>query len=351
MNDAYAAAGVDIDAGNEAVARYRALLNARTDPRVLEGVGAFAGCFDFRGYRNPVLVASTDGVGTKVMIAAALGRFDTIGRDLVHHCINDIACANARPLFFLDYLAVSKLDPAMAASVVAGIAAACADFDVALLGGETAEMPGVYAAQQFDVAGTIVGALERDAMLDKESIEPGDVVIGLPANGLHTNGYSLARRVFPPPRYDERVEGNGQTVGEALLAIHPCYLPCIDALRDAGIAIKGLAHITGGGLTENVPRVLPDRVAARLDRSAWSVPPIVAQLVREAKLGDDEAHRTLNMGIGFCAIVAGDRRDAALDALRNALRERPIPGAERSQAVAIGEIEPRHSCGPAVVYS
>jgi phosphoribosylformylglycinamidine cyclo-ligase len=351
MKDAYAQAGVDIDAGNETVSRYRALLGAQRHPRILEGIGAFAGCYDMRGAVDPVLVASTDGIGTKVIVAAALGRHDSVGRDLVHHCINDILCLNARPLFFLDYFAAGKLEPAVAAAIVSGVAGACADFGVALLGGETAEMPGVYTEGNFDVAGTIVGAVDRAEMIDISSVAVDDVIIGLPANGFHTNGYSLVRRVLKPQRWSERVSGASVTIADALLAVHPCYMPYIDALRADGIRVKAMAHITGGGLIDNVPRVLPDTVAARFDRSTWTVPPIVAQVVREASLGDEEAFRTFNMGVGYCLIVSKSEHEQALRSLTRALAERPIPDAAHSAPSVVGEIEPRHPCGPAVIIS
>jgi phosphoribosylformylglycinamidine cyclo-ligase len=349
LSDAYSSSGVDIDAGNEAVHRYRALLGARRDPRVLDGIGGFGGCFEFKGFRNPVLVASTDGVGTKVLIAASARRFDTVGRDLVQHCVNDILCSNARPLFFLDYLAVGKLDPDMAEAVVAGVAAACAENGVALLGGETAEMPGVYEAGHFDIAGTIVGAVERDEMIDVSSVRAGDIVIGLPANGFHTNGYSLVRRTLAPERWHEML--GGHTIGDALLAVHPSYLTYVDAVQSAGVKIKAMAHITGGGLIDNVPRVLPEGVAARFDRSAWRVPPVMSLVVRDARLGDDEAYRTFNMGVGFCVVVAPEDRDAALSAARAAISAKPIAGASTETAQVVGEIEPRHPCGPAVVIA
>jgi phosphoribosylformylglycinamidine cyclo-ligase len=351
MDDAYAAAGVNIDAGNEAVSRYHRLLGDRRDPRILEGIGGFGGCFEFRGYRDPVLVGSTDGVGTKVLVAAALARFDTVGRDLVHHCINDILCVNARPLFFLDYLAVGKLDPDMAASVVSGVAGACADYGVALLGGETAEMPDVYSSDHFDVAGTIVGAMERDAMIDTSKVAVGDVIIGLPANGFHTNGYSLVRRVLGRERWNDRVDGSSMTIGEALMAVHPCYLPYVSAVQEAGVTLKALVHVTGGGLIDNVPRVLPDGLAARFDRSKWSVPAVMALVVREAGLADAEAFRAFNMGVGFCIIVAPGNADAALAAARTAISAKPIAGAAGETATQIGEIEPRHPCGPAVIVA
>lgn len=349
MSDSYARSGVDIDAGNEAVKRYRALLGSRRDPRVLEGIGGFGGCFELSGFKRPVLVASTDGVGTKVLVAAALARFDTVGRDLVNHCINDIACMNARPLFFLDYLAVGKLDASVAASIVSGIAASCERYGLALLGGETAEMPGVYAEDHFDLAGTIVGALERDAMPDATSVVAGDVVIGMPANGFHTNGYSLVRHVLDRSRWGDRVEGSSATIADAMLAVHPCYLPYIDAIRESGVAIKAMAHITGGGLVDNVGRVLPEHLAARFDRSKWTVPALMAQVVREARLSDDEAYRTFNMGVGFCIIVSAADGSKALAAANDALARDPIDGSAQPTAAIVGEIEPRHQCGPAVV--
>ena len=335
MTDAYADAGVNIDAGAEAVARYRALLPKQRDPRVLDGIGGFGGCFALSGYRDPVLVASTDGVGTKLLVAAELRRYDTIGRDLVNHCVDDILCLNASPLFFLDYLAVGKLDPAMAAGIVGGIGAACAESDMSLLGGETAEMPGLYQPSHFDLAGTIVGAVERDRLIDVTRVAAGDVVIGLPANGFHTNGYSLVRRVLRPPRWQERF-GEG-TIGDALLEVHPTYLPPIRAAQAAGVAIKAMAHITGGGLIDNLPRALPAGVAARLHPERWSVPELMALVAREAKLDRDAAFRTFNMGIGFCAIVASDQSRAATAAM---------PG-----SLVIGEIEPQGPCAPAVIFA
>jgi phosphoribosylformylglycinamidine cyclo-ligase len=351
LTDAYAGAGVSIDAGNEAVSRYRALLERDRDPRILDGIGGFGGLFEFRGYRDPVLVASTDGVGTKVLVAAELRRFETIGRDLVQHCINDILCSNAQPLFFLDYLAVGKLDPDMAAGVVRGIAAACSENGVALLGGETAEMPGVYAPTHFDLAGTIVGAVERDALLDITAVRAGDAIIGLPANGFHTNGYSLVRRTIPRARWESPLGKGPRTIADALLAVHPSYLAHVRGVQAAGVTVKAMAHITGGGLLENPPRVLPDGVAARFAPARWSVPEIEQLVVREAGLDREEAHRAFNMGVGFCMIVAAHDKAAALNAADAALREHPIPDLEDARAFIAGEIEPRHACGPSVVIA
>jgi phosphoribosylformylglycinamidine cyclo-ligase len=351
MPDSYAATGVNIDAGNEAVVRYREIASRHRDPRILDGIGGFGGCFEFRGYKDAVLVASTDGVGTKVLVAAQLRRFDTVGQDLVNHCINDVLCVNAQPLFFLDYFAVGKLDPDVAAQVVGGVAKACAENGTALLGGETAEMPGVYAPEHFDIAGTIVGAVERTALIDGSLVADGDVILGLPANGLHTNGYSLARSVLPVERWRDPLPGTRGSIGDAMLAVHPCYLACVRAVQAAGVAIHGMAHITGGGLIDNVPRVLPGHLAARFDRALWQVPAITTLIVREAKLDLEEAHRTFNMGIGYCVIVARTDAQSALDAARAALAAHPFGAAADADAAIIGEIEPRHACGPAVVLS
>ena len=353
MPDAYSKAGVDIDRANETVERYRRLLPQHGgDARVLSGIGAFGGCFALPRYRDPVLVASTDGVGTKVLVAAALERYDTVGQDLVHHCINDIACSNAQPLFFLDYLAMGVLHADVAAAIVGGIATACARYEVALLGGETAEMPGVYAASHFDLAGTIVGAVERADVIDIETVVSGDVIIGLPANGLHTNGYSLARSVLPRERWHEKVAADSDlSIADALLAIHPCYLPHVRAVQHAGVQIKSMAHITGGGLLENLPRAIPEHLAARLDPRAWTVPPLAALLVERAQLDREERYRVLNMGVGFCMIVAAADGQRALNAARLAIAQHPIPDAEAQNAAIVGEVEPRHPCGPAVILA
>jgi phosphoribosylformylglycinamidine cyclo-ligase len=345
----YSAAGVHIDVANDAVKRYQSLLAEHSDPRVLRGIGGFSGCFSFEGFRNPVLVASTDGVGTKVIVAAQTGRYDGIGADLVHHCINDVLCSNARPLFFLDYLAMGTLDSEVAAALVASVARACAQHQVALLGGETAEMPGVYTPPQFDLAGTIVGALERADMLNNASVGVGDIIIGLPANGLHTNGYSLARKVLPPDRWSDPLgPGSGATIADALLTVHPCYLEIVEDVKKSGVAIKSMAHITGGGLIDNLARALGDHVAARLDASRWRRPPIIDLVVREARLSSGDAFRVLNMGIGFCLVVASQDAERTVTAARDSQKRHPIPKAV-DQAAIIGEIEPAHPCGPRVI--
>ena len=298
--DAYARAGVDIAAGNEAVARYKEVLGVWRHPDQLDAIGGFGGIFRLPGGGDRALVASADGVGTKILIAAELQRYDGIGRDLVNHCVNDILVVNATPMFFLDYFAAGKLDPSVAAAVVEGCARACRAHNCALLGGETAEMPGLYSAGHFDLAGTIVGIVDVDAIPKPESVEPGDAIIGLPSIGLHTNGYSLARALIPRDEWTKRF--NGATYADALLAEHPSYFDTVRAIEKVA-RVKTMAHITGGGLLENVPRTLPDNVKAIFEAARWSVPPIMSELVRRGNLTHEEKYRTLNMGIGYTLIV------------------------------------------------
>jgi phosphoribosylformylglycinamidine cyclo-ligase len=308
----YKSAGVDIDAGNETVRRIRSLARSTFTPGVLSEIGSFGGLFrlDRDRYQEPVLVSSADGVGTKLKVAFMTGRHDTVGADLVNHCVNDILVQGAEPLFFLDYLATGRLSPAVAEAVVSGVARACKDNGCALIGGETAEMPGFYADGEYDIAGFIVGAVDRAKVIDGRSIVPGDVLIGLPSAGLHTNGYSLARRVLFDVagwKVDTFVPELQATVGDALLAPHRSYLPCIRPLLDRG-SLKGLAHITGGGITENLPRILPDGCAAEIDLRAWDVPPIFRLLQERGGIARDEMFRAFNMGIGL--IVACGSREA-----------------------------------------
>ncbi len=315
VTDRYTEAGVDIAAGNDAVARYRNLLAQWRHPDQLDSIGGFAGLFSLPGDAGRALVASTDGVGTKILIAAELKRYDGVGRDLVNHCVNDILVSNATPLFFLDYLAVGKLDPAVAADVVAGCAQACRAHDCALLGGETAEMPGLYARDHFDLAGTIVGIVSLEAIPDVRSVVPGDAIVGLPSVGLHTNGYSLARKLIPRVEWEERFDGT--TYADALLAEHPSYYREVRAIQ--GVAtVKTMAHITGGGLLENVPRTLPAECKAVFEQQRWSVPPILHELVRRGDLGPEERYRVLNMGVGFTLIVPLADAPAALAAVPQA---------------------------------
>ncbi|MDH2910732.1 MAG: phosphoribosylformylglycinamidine cyclo-ligase [Candidatus Eremiobacteraeota bacterium] len=298
--DAYALAGVDIAAGNAAVAQYREVLGRWQHPDQLDAIGGFGGLFAMPGDAARALVASTDGVGTKILIAAELQRYDGVGRDLVNHCVNDILVVNASPLFFLDYYAVGKLDPEIAAAVVRGCANACRAHGCALLGGETAEMPGLYAPGHFDLAGTIVGVVDRAAVPNPASVEPGDAVIGLPAVGLHTNGYSLARALIP---HEQWLQPFGDaTYADALLAEHPSYYDAVRAIQKVA-SVKVMAHITGGGLLENLPRTLRPGVKAVLEQSRWSVPAIQQVLVDRGGLTHEERYRTLNMGIGYTLVV------------------------------------------------
>ena len=298
--DAYAAAGVDIAAGNEAVARYKAVTQAWRHPLQLDAIGGFGGLIGIPGQEGRALAGSADGVGTKILIAIRMKRYHTVGADLVNHCVNDILVVNATPLFFLDYLAVGKLDPAVAAEVVRGCFEACRANNCALLGGETAEMPGLYAAGDFDLAGTIVGTVDTQDVPDPACVEPGDAIVGLPSIGLHTNGYTLARKLIAEDEYDAPF--NGTTFGDALLASHPSYYDDVRAIQRAA-KVKVMAHITGGGLLENVPRTLPSGVKAVFEQTRWEIPPLFAELCRRGNLTHEEKYRTFNMGIGYTLVV------------------------------------------------
>jgi len=318
----YKQAGVDIDAGNEVVRRIRSMARGTFTPGVLSEIGSFGGLFRLSaaGISDPVLVASADGVGTKLRLAFLTGIHRTIGIDLVNHCVNDILVQGAQPLFFLDYLATGRLDPDVAVQVVEGLSTACRANGCALLGGETAEMPGFYADGEYDVAGFIVGAVARDRLIDGRAIKPGDALIGVPSSGLHTNGYSLARRIVfdvAGLRVDSYVAELGTTVGAALLEPHRSYLPLIYPILPSGL-IKGMAHITGGGITDNLPRILPRGTAARIDRSAWRVPAVFEWLQRTGSVPDDEMLRTFNMGIGLIIACSPDSAETLSEELARA---------------------------------
>jgi phosphoribosylformylglycinamidine cyclo-ligase len=307
----YKAAGVDIDAGNETVRRIRALAKGTFTSDVLSDIGSFGGLFRLpRGEASDlVLVASADGVGTKLKLAFMSGRHDTVGQDLVNHCVNDILVQGARPLFFLDYLATGRLAPEVAEQIVGGMAKACRDNGCALLGGETAEMPGFYADGEYDLAGFIVGLVDRDRIVDGRSLVPGDVLIGVPSTGLHTNGYSLARRIVFDVMglsFDSHLAELGTSIGDALLVPHRSYLTALQPLLERQL-VKGLAHITGGGITENLPRIFPEGLGAAIARDAWEVPPIFRVLQRGGDVSDEEMLRAFNMGVGM--IVACDSRN------------------------------------------
>jgi phosphoribosylformylglycinamidine cyclo-ligase len=318
----YRQSGVDIDAGNETVRRIKQLARTTFTPGVLSEIGSFGGLFklDGDGLREPVLVSSADGVGTKLKVAFMTRRHDTVGADLVNHCVNDILVQGARPLFFLDYLATGRLSPDVAEQVISGIARGCRENGCALLGGETAEMPGFYLDGEYDIAGFIVGIVDRQHLIEGTQIAPGDVLIGLPSAGLHTNGYSLARRVF----FDMCGFDTGTflpelatTVGDALLAPHRSYLKAVTPLLKARL-VKGMAHITGGGITENLPRVLPSGCAASVDPASWTVLPVFRVLQERGAIATDEMFRAFNMGIGLIVVCAADAADQAIRTLADA---------------------------------
>lgn len=306
----YESAGVNIDAGIEAVHRMKDAVKSTYNDSVLTDIGSFGGMFKLEGgYREPVLVASIDGVGTKVKIASAMSKWDTIGADLVNHCVNDILVQGAKPLFFLDYFAASTLTPSVAADVVRGAAEACRAVGCVLIGGETAEMPGVYAEGECDVAGCIVGVVERDEIVDGSKVAVGDVAVGIASSGLHTNGYSLARKVLLEVgglKLDKYIPEIGKVLGEELLNIHRCYYSSVSKVMKE-FEIHAMAHITGGGFYENVPRVLPEDCQIIFERRSWPVPPIFHLIQQIGGISDFEMHRTFNMGIGMVLIVAKHR--------------------------------------------
>jgi phosphoribosylformylglycinamidine cyclo-ligase len=313
----YADAGVDLEAAHEAKERITALVRATHGPEVLGGIGGFGGLFALRDLpADPVLVSSTDGVGTKLKIAFLMNRHDTVGADIVNHCVNDILVQGARPLFFLDYLATGRLRPEVVAGVVGGIASACKAADCALIGGETAEMPGFYQAGEYDLAGTIVGLVARGKLLTGEAIREGDVILGLASSGLHTNGYSLARKVLLADgglALDTIVPPLSRPLGEELLSVHRCYAPAVLPLAARGV-IHGMVHLTGSGFTGNIPRVLPAGLAAEI-HAVWEIPPVFRLIADMGHVPAQEMFRTFNMGLGMLLFVAPADADAATAAL------------------------------------
>jgi phosphoribosylformylglycinamidine cyclo-ligase len=325
---AYARAGVDVDLGNRLKRRIRSFVKQTHGPAVLGKIGGFGGLFraKFPGMRDPVLVASMDGVGTKLKIAFAMNKHDTVGADLVNHCVNDIAVLGARPLFFLDYIGCEKLEPRVFQQLLRGLSRACLAADCALLGGETAQMPGMYRKGEYDLAGCIVGVVDRTKIIDGKKIRPGDVILGLASSGLHTNGYSLARKIlFGKMRLKpgSRLPGSKSSVGEELLRVHKNYQPLL-AKVPSGV-IKGLAHITGGGLIDNLPRILPSNCDAVIETKSWRLPRIFQILQTNGNVDDQEMYQVFNMGIGMVAIVAERDARSAMSILR---------------ARRIGQIEP-----------
>ncbi|MEZ4864485.1 MAG: phosphoribosylformylglycinamidine cyclo-ligase [Caldilineaceae bacterium] len=316
----YQKAGVNIDAGQRAVDLMKEAVRATYTDNVLADVGSFGGLFALRHLPpNPVLVASTDGVGTKVKLAAQSGRWQGIGHDIVNHCVNDILVQNARPLFFLDYVATSKLIPEAVAAVVMGIAEACRAVGCALLGGETAEMPGVYMEGAFDLAGTVVGLVDRGHLLPQpNAMKAGDLLIGLPSSGPHTNGYSLIRQIIAELNWTAQL-ADGQPLIDALLAPHRCYLTDIERLQQANIPLHGMAHITGGGFYENIPRILPPQFQAQIDLAQWERPPLFQALVEWGDIDTHEAYRVFNMGIGMVLVMPAKVQPLLAQVLPSAL--------------------------------
>jgi phosphoribosylaminoimidazole synthetase len=334
--NAYASSGVSIAAAEAAKAWMRGAVQASQGPEVLAGMGAFAGVFDLSGMNEmgrPALVASTDGVGTKTLIAAQARRFDTIGYDLVNHSVNDLLTQGARPLFFMDYLAMGQLDAEQAAAIVRGVASACREAGCALLGGETAEMPDVYLPGAFDLAGTIVGIIDWDAKAQLSSMQPGDVLLGLPSNGLHTNGYSLVRRVFADRALEAIFPELGEPLVDALLRPHLGYLREMTVLHEyLGVSVKGAAHITGGGFEGNVSRILPEGIEAVVDTTAWDVPPLFGLIQRLGNISRNEMYRTFNMGIGMVLVLSPE---AVQEAHRLVPELRPVGWLREGDGVVV----------------
>ncbi len=336
---AYTRAGVDIAAGQKATELMKTAVHATFGPEVLSGVGNFGGLFDVSRLKNmeqPVLVASTDGVGTKTMVAARMERWDTIGQDIVNHCLNDILVQGATPLFFLDYVASAKLDPEQIATVVGGAALACREAGCALLGGETAEMPGVYQPGELDLVGTIVGVVDRPNLIDGSRIRAGDVILGLPSSGLHTNGYTLARTALAGLDWTEQRSDLAASIGEVLLTPHRSYLPHIKQLWQAGVEIRGLAHITGGGLIDNPPRIFPDGLGAIIRRGSWPEPPIFDLIQQHGRIPTAEMFHVFNMGLGMLIIVAPE----AVTAVQQTLDTVTVVGEMTDQATGVTIHEP-----------
>jgi phosphoribosylformylglycinamidine cyclo-ligase len=338
----YRDAGVDIDEGDRAVASIRGMARSTFTAGVLSDIGSFGASYKLSGFRRPVLVSSADGVGTKLKVAFLTGRHNTVGEDLVNHCVNDIAVQGAQPLFFLDYFAAGKLNAATAAAVVEGIARGCRANGCALIGGETAEMPDMYAAGEYDLAGFIVGAAERTGLVTGAKIRAGDALLGLPSTGLHTNGYSLARKVlFDVAGYgpETLLPEVGATVADALLAGHRSYLKPLRALMDAKL-LRGAAHITGGGITGNTPRMLPEELAISIDAGSWKIPPLFEALRRIGSIPEDDYRRTFNLGVGMIFAVPGRSAGRAETVLRK-LGETPW---------RIGEVVARKRGRPRLEY-
>ncbi|HPI37592.1 MAG TPA: phosphoribosylformylglycinamidine cyclo-ligase [Ignavibacteriaceae bacterium] len=315
MSETYKSAGVSIEAGEETVKRIKGLAKSTFNKNVLSDIGMFGGFFeiDKSGYKNPVLVSSVDGVGTKLKIAFMMNKHNTVGQDLVNHCVNDIAVCGAKPLFFLDYLAVGKLKPDVAEKIIEGFAVACKENGCALIGGETAEMPGFYAEDEYDISGTIVGVVEKEEIINGKHISKGDKLIGFPSTGLHTNGYSLARKVlFPKYKPEDFNELVNNTIGEELLKVHKSYLPLIQDMKKQFV-IKGLSHITGGGIIGNTMRIIPKGLSLSINWEAWEIPPIFKLIQQTGSIEINEMREVFNLGIGLIAIVSKDESEKLIE--------------------------------------
>lgn len=316
MSDLYTQSGVNIDAGNESVRRIKDAVKGTHTSAVLTGIGSFGGLYDIgevlKSYHHPVLVQSIDGVGTKLSVARMMNKYDTVGEDIVNHCCDDLLAMGARSLTFLDYVAHDKLDPSVMEQMVRGMAKACSENGVSLIGGETAEMPGVYASGEHDIAGCITGVVEKNKIITGERIEEGDIMLGLPSSGLHTNGFSLARKILfsvAGHKVDEEVSELGMTVGEALMKVHVNYSRPVLEMLDKGVDIRGIAHITGGGFIENIPRVLPENLNAEIEKGTWPILPIFPYIQKVGSVPEVEMYRVFNMGIGLVLIVPQSEKE------------------------------------------
>lgn len=308
MENTYKSAGVDIEAGDETVKRIKGFAKSTFNKNVLSDIGLFGAFYelDLSGYKNPVLVSSVDGVGTKLKIAFSVNKHDTVGQDLVNHCVNDIAVCGAKPLYFMDYLAFGKLIPDVAAKIIEGFSIACRENECALIGGETAEMPGMYAEDEYDISGTIVGIVEKNRIIDGRDIKKGDLLIGFPSNGLHTNGYSLARKILTKNyKYSSIPDGFTSTLGDELLRIHKSYLQLINHLNEK-LKVKGYSHITGGGIIGNTKRILPEGLKLDINWDRWEIPAIFRLIQESGRISNEEMRNVFNLGIGLVAVVSPD---------------------------------------------
>ena len=331
MNETYKSAGVDIEVGDNIINKIKDHVRSTFNANVLTEIGHFGGMFKFDSgnYKEPVLVSSVDGVGTKLKIAIELGKHDTIGQDLVNHCVNDIAVCGAEPLFFLDYMAFGKLDEKIAVEIVKGFTIACKENGCALIGGETAEMPGLYKQDEYDISGTIVGVAERNKILDGRDIIPGDLLIGFPSNGLHTNGYSLARKVLLKHySFNDHIDLINRTLGEELLKVHKSYLHLINELK-SNVDIKGFAHITGGGIVGNIRRIIPKGLSIKIHWDNWDIPQIFKLIQNEGEISNEEMRKVFNEGIGLIAVISKNQKELTVQTALS----------QNVYAIVVGEVE------------